>query len=90
MELPCYVERKVELVEITEEEVWTILKRMNKGRAPAIDEVRTEMLIAAGECGVSWMKRLLNICTSPIPEDWRTGLSVLVWKGKGDVSDLGK
>ena len=31
---------KVELVETTEEEVWTTLKRM-KGRAPGIDEVCT-------------------------------------------------
>ena len=25
-----------------------------------------------------------------IPEDWRTGLIVPIWKGKGDVQDPGK
>ena len=25
-----------------------------------------------------------------IPEDWRTGLIEPIWKGKGDVQDLGK
>ena len=37
---------RVELVEIKEEEVRTILKRMKKRRAPGIDEVRADMIIA--------------------------------------------
>ena len=48
LELPCYVEGKVDLVEITEEEVQTALKRTKKGRVPDTDEVCTEMIIAAG------------------------------------------
>ena len=58
---PCYVEEKVELVEITEEEVWMALKRMKTGRALGIDEVYTQMIIAAEGVGVSWTTRLLNI-----------------------------
>ena len=50
LELPCYVKGKVE---ITEEEVWTALKRMKNGRAPGVDEVCPEMIIAMGEIGVS-------------------------------------
>ena len=42
------------------EEVQTALKRTKKGREPDIDEVCAEMIIAVGEVGVSWMKRLLN------------------------------
>ena len=49
-------------MEITEEEVWTALKRMQKERAPGIDEVYTEMIIAVEEVGVSWTKKLSNIC----------------------------
>ena len=64
LELPCYVEGKGEMVEITEEEVWMALKRMKKGRVPGIDEVYIEMIIAAEEARVSWMKRLFNICMS--------------------------
>ena len=52
----------MELVEITEEEVWTALKRMTKGRAPRIDGVCTDMIIALEEVGISQTKRLLNIC----------------------------
>ena len=46
LELSRYVEGKVELVEITEKEVWIVLKRM-KGRASGIDVVHTEMIVAA-------------------------------------------
>ena len=53
LEVPCYVEGKVDLVEITGEEVQTALKRMKKGRTFGIDEVCTEMIIAAGEFGLS-------------------------------------
>ena len=49
LELPCYIDGKVELVEITEEEVHMALKRMKKGGAPGIDVVCTEMIIAAEE-----------------------------------------
>ena len=75
LELQCYVVGKVEMVEITEEDVQTALNRMKKGRAPGIDEVCPEMIIAAEGVGVSWTKRLLNICMreGSIPEEWRTG-----------------
>ena len=79
----------MELLEITEEEVQMALKRMKKGRVPGIDEACTEMIIAAGEVGVSWTKRLLNVCTreGSILEDWRTGLIVPIWKQKENVQD---
>ena len=50
----------MELMEIMEEELWTALKR-TKGRVPGID-VCAEMMIASGEVGISWMKRLLYVC----------------------------
>ena len=67
------------------------LKRMKKGRASGTDEVCTEMIIAAEEVGVSWTKRLLNICMreGSIPEEWRTELIVPIWKGNGDVQGPG-
>ena len=81
---------RVELVEIKEEEVQTILKRMKKRRAPGIDEVCADMIIAGEEVRVSLKKRLLNIFVTSIPEDWRAWLIVPTWKGKGDVQDAGK
>ena len=38
----------------------TGIKGMKKGRAPGIDEVCVEKVIAAGESGISWTKRLLK------------------------------
>ena len=35
----------MEVVEITEDEVWIAAKRMKTGSAPFIDEVHTEMIV---------------------------------------------
>ena len=80
------------VIEITDMEVTRGLKGMKKGRAPGLDEMRTEMVDVAGEIGVRWTKRLLNICMKQckVPEDWRTGLIVPIWKRKGDAQDPGK
>ena len=87
LELPSYVEGKVELTDITDIEMQTGTKGMKKGRAPGIDEMRVEMVMAAGEIGISWTKRLLNTCMrqGKVPEEWRTGLIVPIWKKKADV-----
>ena len=71
LELPLDVERKVELTDITDTEMQTGMKGMKKGRAPGIDEVRVEMVMAAGENGISWTKRLLNTCMrqGKVPEE---------------------
>ena len=65
---------------------------MKKGRAPGIDEMRVEMVMAAGESEIIWTKRLLHTCMrqGKVPEEWRTGLIVPIWKKKGDVQDPGK
>ena len=70
----------------------TGMKGMKKRRASGIDEVRVDMVMAAGESGISWTKRLLNTCMrhGKVPEKWRTGLIVPIWKKKGDVQDPGK
>ena len=92
LELPNYVRGKLNVIEITDMEVTRGLKGMKKGRAPGLDEMRTEMVDVAGEIGVRWTKRLLNTCMKQckVPEDWRTGLIVPIWKRKGDAQDPGK
>ena len=92
LELRSYVEGKVELTDITDTEMQSGMKWMKKGRAPGIDEMRVEMVMAAEESGISWTKRLLNTCTRQgnLPEEWQTGLIVPIWKNKGDVQDPGK
>ena len=48
LELPLYVEGKVELTHIMDTEMETGMKGMKKGRAPGIDEVHVEMVMIAG------------------------------------------
>ena len=78
LELPSYVKGKVELTDITDTEMQTGIKGMKKGRAPVIDEVCVEKVMAAGESGISWTKRLLNTCMrqGKVPEEWRPILTV--------------
>ena len=92
LELPSCVVGKVELTDITDTEMQTGMKGKKKGRAPDIDEMHVEMVMAAGESGISWTKRLLNRCLrkGKAPEEWWTGLIVPIWKKKGDVQDPGK
>ena len=54
--------------------------------------MRLEMIEMAGEVGVKWTGRLLNLCMQEgrIPKEWMMGLIVPIWKRKGDVHDPGK
>ena len=54
--------------------------------------MRLEMLEMAGEVGVKWTGRLLNVCMQEgrIPKEWRMGPILPIWKRKGDVHDPGK
>ena len=92
LKLPSSVRREVEGEEIRQEEVETAIHKMKKGKATVADEVRLEMLEMAGEVGVKWTGRLLNVCMQEgrIPKEWRMGLIVPIWKRKGDVHDPGK
>ena len=92
LELPNYVHEKLNVIEITDMKVTRGLKGMKKERAPGLDEMRAEMVHVAGEIGVRWTKRLLNtrVKQCKVPEDWRTGLLVPIWKRKGDAQDPGK
>ena len=50
----------MELTDITDTEIQSGKKGMKKGRAPGIDEMRVEIVMAAGESGISWTKR--HVC----------------------------
>ena len=91
-ELLNHVHEKVNVIEITDMEVTSGLKGMKKGRAPGWDEMRADMVEEAGKIGARWTKRLLNACMRQckVPEDWRIGLIVPIWKRKGDAQDPGK
>ena len=92
LELPSSARREVEVEEIGREEVEMAMHKMKKGKATGAEEVRVEMLDMAGDVGVKWTGRLLNVCMQEgrIPKEWRMGLIVPIWKRKGDVHDPGK
>ena len=54
LELPSSFRRELEVEEIGQEEVETAMHKMKKARL--------EMLEMAGEVGVKWTGRLLNVC----------------------------
>ena len=79
--------------EIGQEEVETAMYKMEKGKATGADEVRAlHMLVMAVEVGVKWTGRLLNVCMQEgrISKEGRMGLTVQIWKRKGDGHDAGK
>ena len=92
LELPSSVREKTEVVEITDTEMMAAMKKMKKGKATGLDEIRVEMLDLAVDVGVNWTRRLLNSCLTEgkIPVEWRTGLIIPIRKMKGDVHDPGK
>ena len=77
----------MEVTDITDTEMQTGMKRMTKGTAPGINEMRVEVIMAAGESGIRWTKRLLNICMrqSKVQVVWRTELVVPIWKTQGNT-----
>ena len=80
------------MVEITDTEMMAAMKKMKKGKATGLDDIRVEMLDMAGDVGVNWTQRLLSSCLTEgkILVEWRTGLIIPIWKMKGDVHDPGK
>ena len=65
------------------------LGQLKGGKAPGVCGVYAEMLKAGGEAALRWLHTL--ICsvwsTGVIPTDWKRGLVVPIWKGKGDVRE---
>ena len=83
---------KTEVMEITDTEMMAAMKKMKKGKATGLDEIRVEMLDLAVYVGVNRTRRLLISCLTEgnIPVEWRTGLIIPIWEMKGDVHDPGK
>ena len=92
LELPSSVREKTEVVEITDTEMMAAMKKMKKGKATGLDEIRVEMLDLARDVGVNWTRRLLNLCLTEgkIPVEWRAGLIIPIRKMKDDEHDPGK
>ena len=65
---------------------------MKTGKAVGVDELSVEMVKANELVGIKWLARLFNVCftTGEIPAEWRRGVIVPIWKGKGDIHDPGR
>ena len=68
------------------------LKKMKTGKAVGVDELSIEMVKTNRLVGIKWLTRLFNVCftTGEIPAEWRRGVNVPIWKGKGDIHDPGR
>ena len=70
---------------ITLAEVCQAIKRMKNGKAPGADGLTVEMIKAAGQCGSTWLLRVINAAWKQkrVPEEWVRGEIVPLFK-KGD------
>ena len=62
---------------------------MKDGKAPGVCSVYAEMLKAGGDPTLKGLHRLFcSVWNSgAIPTDWKRGIVVPIWKGKGDIRE---
>ena len=70
-------------------EIRKALGQLKDGKAPGVCGVYVEMLKVGGEATLRWLHTLICSAwnTGVIPTDWKRGLIVPIWKGKGDVRE---
>ena len=92
LELPSAVEGSVKLEEIGDAEVERAMKKVKRGRATGIDEVRVEILVMTERVGVRWTKAIVKYLheRGEDPRGVAEGVDSHIWKRKGDVNDPGK
>ena len=77
--------------EIEAEEVKKALGSMRVGKAAGGSGLTVELLRAAGDTGLKWLTEIYNRVwrEGKAPEDWKKGIVIPVYKGKGDPLDCG-
>ncbi len=67
-------------------EVVEALKKVKTGKAPGIDGVCGEMLKYGGGVVVDWLWKVCSLAweEGKVPEDWKSGIVVPLYKGKGE------
>ena len=73
----------------TIEETRKAVGRLKDGKAPGVCGIHAELLKAGGEATLLWLHTLMCSVwsTGVIPTDWKRGLVVPIWKGKGDTRE---
>ena len=71
------------------DEVKEAVDRLRGGKAPGVCNVSAELLKAGGEAMIRGLHAVLTAVwqTGTVPPDWKRGLVVPIWKGKGDRQD---
>ena len=83
------VERPVE--KVAHNKIVEAMQKMKSGKATGPSEVSVEMIVASGEIGV---KVIMELCQRILdgrgmPDKWKTGVIVPIFKGNGDVMSCG-
>ena len=62
---------------------------LKNGKAAGKDEIRREMIKGRGKRVVGWIWRLCNMAfaSGVVPEDWRSALTIPLYKGKGERTE---
>ena len=68
-----------------------VLKKMKRHKAPGLSGLVAEIIQAAGDTGTQWLLDLCNgiVKQGCIPEDWKSGVVLPIYKGKGDPMECG-
>jgi len=72
------------------DEVRAALKKMKRHKAPGLSGLVAEMIEAKGDIGTQWILDLCNgfVKEGSIPENWKSSVVLLIYKGKGDLSSV--
>ena len=88
MEETDIVEGPVEKVACNE--IVEAMQKMKSGKATGLSEVSVEMIVASGKIGVKEMMELCHVLDGRgMPDECKTSVTVLIFKGKGDVMSCG-
>ncbi len=73
----------------TLEETRKAVVQLKDEKAPGVCGIHAEMLKTGGDAALSWLHTLVCAIwrTETIPTDWKKGLVVPIWKGKGDAKE---
>ena len=76
---------------VARNEVVKAMQNIKSGKATGPFEVSVEMIVASGEIGVKVMMGLCQrvLDSRGIPDEWKTGKIVPIFKGKGNVMSCG-
>jgi hypothetical protein len=59
--------------EIIKTEDENVLRKAPRNKAPRIDNVPTELLVAVGETGIAWLLKIFSAAwqQQAVPDDWK-------------------